>query len=771
MGGSRSAKDHLANLASYHITRSRVCQFYAVVCSFVIVPCCLYNTGRCMAHTEDLMKILAILAYYSPHWTGLTVHAVRVAEGLAARGHQVTVLTSRHDPALPRDEVLNGVRVVRLQSAARVSRGMITPAFPYAAATLIAAHDVVQIHTPLPEAPIVALLCRAFRRPLLMTHHGDLVMPQGVFNQTLQRVGFVVLRSAGVLADAVTSYSHDYAQHSRLLRSFADKVTCVYPPVDIPHPDPVAIARWRAELGLEGRQVIGFAGRWVEEKGFDYLLEALPLIRERCPAAHLVYAGEQHVVYEDFYERCLPLITAQQEHLTFLGLIREPQRMADFYGMCDVFALPSRTDMMALVQVEAMMCGTPVVASDIPGARVVVRETGFGRLAPPHAPGALADMLVEVLQHRERYRPSREAVCEVFDTERSIRDYEALMIRLIRDPGYGRARSRTARHARAHQARQALFSSLPATLGAGGARADVGAVRSEQVPRTSSALSDADRAQLETLLQNEADMAFRRRALTLLAYLDLQDGERVLDCGCGMGVYLMMMGRLRKLRLFGVDGDVGRLQWAQREQLSARLTEVDIHQLPYQDGMFDKVLMSEVLEHMADDRAALREVFRVLKPGGILALSVPHANYPFVWDPISKVIEACGLSPMRGAGPIAGIWSNHFRLYHPDQVCEVMTDAGFTIEVLEQQTHYAFPFIHTIVYSIGKPLIEHNLLPKRLRDSADRFRGEQNSGSLLNPINLGVRLFRFFDAPNERLQGNERSFVNVVVKARKPEVE
>jgi glycosyltransferase involved in cell wall biosynthesis len=87
---------------------------------------------------------------------------------------------------------------------------------------------------------------------------------------------------------------------------------------------------------------------------------------------------------------------------------------------------------MALVQVEAMLCGTPVVASDIPGARVVVRETGFGRLAPPHDPNGLALAIVETLQHRARYRPTRSAVRAVFDTDRTIRQYEELLLQLAR---------------------------------------------------------------------------------------------------------------------------------------------------------------------------------------------------------------------------------------------------------------------------------------------------------------------------------------------------
>jgi glycosyltransferase involved in cell wall biosynthesis len=349
---------------------------------------------------------------------------VRVAEGLAERGHSVTVVTTRHEGNLARDESVRGVRVIRLQPIARFSRGMIAPAFPFAAAKLIAQSDVVQIHTPLPEAGIVALLCRVFGRPLLMTHHGDLVMPSGVVNQTLQRIGYLILSSAAGMADAVTTYSYDYSEHSALLRNLKSNLFAIHPPVEMPEPEEEAAELWRSELGLGGKSIIGLAGRWVEEKGFDFLLEALPIILDQCPEAHLVYAGEQHVVYDHFFERCLRLVQDQREHITLLGLLRDPQRMANFYHMCDVFVQPSRTDMMGLVQVEAMLCGTPVVASDIPGARVVVGETGFGCLATPGDPAALAQTIVHVLRNRERYKPSRGAVAALFSTDRALTQYE-----------------------------------------------------------------------------------------------------------------------------------------------------------------------------------------------------------------------------------------------------------------------------------------------------------------------------------------------------------
>ena len=702
------------------------------------------------------MKVLAILTFYHPHWTGLTSYAKQLAEGLAARGHHVTVLTSRHDEQLPAEEWIGGVHVIRLPYVARFSRGVIMPRFPTTVARLIAWHDVVQIHTPLPEAPLVALLSRALGRPLLMTHHGDVVMPAGWFNQFVQRAAYVVLRFSGALAGAVTSYSRDYAEHSRLLANFTAKLECIYPPVDIPPSDPAAVAAWRTELGLDDKLVIGFAGRWVEEKGFDDLLAALPLIRAHFPNAHLVYAGEREVVYDNFYARCLPLVEAQREWITLLGLIRDPQKMANFYGLCDLFVLPSRTDMLAIVQVEAMLCGIPVVASDIPGARVVVRETGYGRLAPPHDPPALAATIVETLHHRERYLPARAIVQQVFEPSRAIDQFEQLLERLARAKP---------RNVERRQARDTF------KLVGAGALLSTPITMPYHNDQQFAGLTDRDRATLGRLLQNEADMAFRRRAITLLGYLDLHDGETVLDCGCGMGVYLMMMSRLRDLLIVGVDGDVERLEWAEREGVDARLSRVDIHILPFADNSFDKVLMSEVLEHLAEDRKAMREVFRVLKPGGLLALSVPHANYPLLWDPINKALETLGLRPIRRPGPITGLWSNHWRLYIPDQLHDVIRSAGFHVEVIEEQTHYAFPFIHLIVYSIGKPLIELNLLPRRLRNSADRFRGEHNSGNIFNPINLAVRAFRWFDRHNDQLRGDERTFVNIVAKARKPKLE
>jgi glycosyltransferase involved in cell wall biosynthesis/ubiquinone/menaquinone biosynthesis C-methylase UbiE len=683
----------------------------------------------------------------------LTAHAVQAAEGLAARGVEVTVLTVRHSPELRRDEIINGVRVVRLQPVARFSRGMITPALLWAAPYLIAQHDVVQIHTPLPEGPIIAAWCRLLRRPLVMTHHGDLVMPPGLLNQTLQVLGYYILLITGILANAVTSYSRDYFEHSRLLSHFGNKLTCVYPPVEIPLPNAPAARAWRHELGLDDKLLIGFAGRWVDEKGFDYLLQALPLIHKNFPNAYLIYAGEQHVVYDDFYKQCLSYIEPIKGQFITLGLIHDRQKLANFYAMCDVFAQPSRTDNMPLTEIEAILCGTPVVVSDIPGARVVIQETGFGKLAPARDPDALAETIGQVIQNREQYRPTLESVRRIFNTEKSLSQYQTLLESLLTSS------RRTLMAARE--------STLIKKIKAGQLTERVQMIRYRGGDSQWKTLTAQDHGTLDVILRNEADMAYRRRARILLDYLELRDGESVFDCGCGMGVFLMMLAKLRKLKLVGLDGDMGRLHWAQREHVPASLLAGDIFNLPVADETFDKILFTEVLEHLSDDRRGLCEIYRILKPGGILAMSVPHAHYPFWWDPLNAVWTRVGGQPIR-KGPIAGIWSNHERLYEPSDLVQKILEVGFEIETVEEQTHFSFPFIHFIVYGIGKPLLEKNLLPSSLRLSADRFSGERNTGSILNPINLGVRVLRYFDRMNETPAIERQStFVNILVKARK----
>jgi SAM-dependent methyltransferase len=276
---------------------------------------------------------------------------------------------------------------------------------------------------------------------------------------------------------------------------------------------------------------------------------------------------------------------------------------------------------------------------------------------------------------------------------------------------------------------------------------------------------------LDRLLRNEADVAYKRRARLLIEYLDPQPGDHILDCGCGMGFYLYVLTELGKFHLTGYDGDPQAMAFARR-QLAGRgvgLLFGDIQRLALPDAAFDKILFTEVLEHLDDDLGGLRQLWRVLRPGGTLALTVPNALYPFLWDPINRVLEDWFQRPIR-TGTFAGIWANHVRLYTRPQLEEVVTGAGFVIEDVRWLTHYCFPFSHNIVYGIGKPLIQRGLLPDFIAKSAHRFRSTENDGSWWNPMNWALGMFNQVDRLNERsgLANNPHS-MNIALRARKPE--
>jgi glycosyltransferase involved in cell wall biosynthesis len=381
-------------------------------------------------HTEwgsdpESLRILVALQYYLPHRTGLTLHVQRLAEGLARRGHAVTVLTSRFDRRLAARETRGGVRVVRLWAPLRVSRGVVMPGHPIASLRLLREADVVSMHTPMPEAAPLALLARALGRGVVITHHGDLVLPRGACNRAVE---WANLRLHGVAARAahrLVAYSDDYRAHSPYLAPWDAKVAALRPPIAIPAPRPERVAAlrraWRAR---EGAPLVGFAGRFVEEKRPDVLIGSLAALRRRHPHARIVFAGQTDVPYEGFFARQRALVEAHRDALVFLGLLDDPRELADFYAACDVLALPSDTECMALVQAEAMLCGTPVVATDVPGAREVVRLTGMGRLVPRRDPVALGAALADVIDARDAHVRPRAEIAAVFDLEATLGAYE-----------------------------------------------------------------------------------------------------------------------------------------------------------------------------------------------------------------------------------------------------------------------------------------------------------------------------------------------------------
>jgi SAM-dependent methyltransferase len=157
-----------------------------------------------------------------------------------------------------------------------------------------------------------------------------------------------------------------------------------------------------------------------------------------------------------------------------------------------------------------------------------------------------------------------------------------------------------------------------------------------------------------------------RERLLLDLFLSASPGPRVLDGGAGQGT---MSSRLERLgfEVTSTDVSVAAVELL-RENLSGAVLEADLGELPFADATFDAAVLGEVLEHVDDDRGALTELARVLRPGGALAVSVP-AN-PALYGPSDE-------------------WAGHVRRYTRPALIEACTSAGFTVD---RCLGWGFPF-------------------------------------------------------------------------------
>jgi len=382
------------------------------------------------------MRILFVLTYYRPHVSGLTIYVERLAREMAQRGHSVTVLTSQYETDLPREETVDGVQVIRAPVLLRISKGVIMPTFGLLATRLVRQHDVVSLHLPQFDAAGVALRGRLIKKPTTLTYHSDLKLPPGLFNRVVNLVVHAMNDLAGRFADVVVAYTQDFADHSPFLTRFAHKVRVIPPPVEVPTTSTAAVQAFAERLNLDGHQVIGFVARMATEKGVEILLRALPRVLEVYPETRVLFAGQyQNVLGEEAYARRLePLLKQHAERWDFLGILN-PTQLAAFYPNCDLVVLPSlnSTETFGLVQVEAMLYGTPSIASNLPGVRQPVTQTGMGKVVPIGDADALAEAIINVLRDRSSYVRPRQEIAERFNTRLTADGYEALFEELLHE--------------------------------------------------------------------------------------------------------------------------------------------------------------------------------------------------------------------------------------------------------------------------------------------------------------------------------------------------
>lgn len=372
-------------------------------------------------------KIMMVLYYYHPYVSGVSVSAKRVAEGLADSGYEVTVLTSRYDKKLPKQELIRGVRVVRRPVLLSINKGVIMPTFWFDIIRGALKNDYVNPHLPLAESGFSSLFIP--KRKIVTTYQCDINLGSGLLNKLVARVSMGLMRMQLHRSRVVVPSTRDYLSHSKM-KKFIPKAKPIYPMVTANEFHPVNSTRLFTKLGVgNADKKIGFVGRIVYEKGIEYLLGSIPHLDKRLGNFKIIIVGDyKNVAGGSTKDQLDGFMKTYPDKIIFTGFLSDKERN-EFYSGLDVFVLPSIDPLEAygMVQVEAMLCGAPVIATNLPGVREILNKTGYGKICKIRNSKDIALQIYEVVTNSKKYKPVRSVVARIFDPQNSIDDYSAIM--------------------------------------------------------------------------------------------------------------------------------------------------------------------------------------------------------------------------------------------------------------------------------------------------------------------------------------------------------
>ena len=353
------------------------------------------------------MKVLQLGKFY-PIRGGVEKVMWDLTRGLGERGIDCDMLcaTRRSDGIdaehlpLSRQEGKTGIlqlnghgRVIMARAWFKAAATMISPAMILWLRKHRKDYDVIHVHHPDPMA-CLALFLSGFKGRVVLHWHSDILSQKFFLFLFRPLQGWMIRR-----AECIIGTTPVYLENSPCLQNVQDKTAAVPIGIEPVVADPAEVERIRAQF--PGKKIIFSLGRLVPYKGFGYLANAA---RYLSPEYQIVIGGNGPLK-ENLQAEIDAL--GVQEQVRLIGYV-EDRLLPAYFEACDVFALSSvmKTEAFGIVQLEAMSCGKPVVATEIPASGVAwVNEAGVSGLnVPVRDPQALAEAIKAICDDPEKYR-------------------------------------------------------------------------------------------------------------------------------------------------------------------------------------------------------------------------------------------------------------------------------------------------------------------------------------------------------------------------------
>lgn len=346
------------------------------------------------------MKILQTPVRFKPYIGGVENYVYGLSKQLAKNGYDVKVICASEPISSKTKENIEGIEVNRLKFIGKIANTNITPMLPFK--LLREDFDIIHTHIPTPwSADWSAIISALKRKKLIVTYHNDIV-GKGFMNYIAKLYNRTMLQFVLKTAHKIIITQEKYIEHSPYLKRYKNKIVVI--------PVGIDTQRFRPMKGIKkGKNIVGFLSvldEYHRYKGLDYLLRAISLAKEKIPEIKLLVGGSGALLPE-YMEMAKEFGIAQ--NVEFLEFIPE-DKLVEFYNKLDVFVLPSTSsdqEGFGTVLMEALACGTPVIATKIAGIAREIKSNDLGFIINPHDHNEISEALIKILSMNHKIKPKR----------------------------------------------------------------------------------------------------------------------------------------------------------------------------------------------------------------------------------------------------------------------------------------------------------------------------------------------------------------------------
>lgn len=353
------------------------------------------------------MKILFFSPYFYPYTSGITEYSLRIIKHLSKK-NQITVLTFNHLKNKKEEKRIENFKIIRMPYLIKIYKGFISPQSIFYFFSNAKKSDLIIINLPNVEGSFLALISKLLRKKTFVILHCFLASNKNVVLRIINSLANLFVFFQLSLADKIFAYTKDYISSFPIYPFVRKKITTILPPVN---KLPINKKKLDQFLKLKNKKVwIGYAGRISQEKGLEFLIKAVDLIlktNQNLQEIELVFAGpygEEVVGEKNYFLKIKKLLEDKKLKYRFFGNLKNGD-LGAFYKTIDILVLPSinSTEAFGIVQVEAMLLGTPVIATNLPGVRIPIKLTKMGIIVKPKNETELAKAILKILQNPQKY--------------------------------------------------------------------------------------------------------------------------------------------------------------------------------------------------------------------------------------------------------------------------------------------------------------------------------------------------------------------------------